>query len=341
MAKRKDEMGEHIKSSKRIKCPKKNYVLAPPRIESLSDLVRMGKSLVQYPNLDMSMLWRITPYIEELNDLIGMKSFKETVFIQILYYIQGLHLACEDEYLHTLMLGPPGVGKTTAAKLLGKIYRSMSILNKDGSFKIAHRDDFVAGYLGQTAIKTQKLLESCIGGVLFIDEVYSLGPRSEDRDSFSDEALDTLTSFLSEHKQDFCCIAAGYEEDIITRLFSKNIGLQRRFPWIHRIEQYSTNELMLIFLRMLEQQCWDTNANHTVIEDILSVNPAYFQYAGGDIDTFLTKCKMAHAKRLINEPDQIKYLLTETDLREGFILFEKTNGRKDESNTTMHSYMYN
>ena len=88
----------------------------------------------------------------------------------------------------------------------------MGILSNKGNFTIAKREDFIAQYLGQTAIKTRALLESCIGGILFIDEVYSLGPGQKDKDSFSKEAIDTLNVFLSEHKDNFCCIIAGYEK---------------------------------------------------------------------------------------------------------------------------------
>ena len=83
----------------------------------------------------------------------------------------------EEEYLHTMIYGPPGCGKTTVAKIIGKIYQGLGILSRKGTFKIAYRDDFIAGYLGQTAIKTQKLLKSSIGGVLFIDEVYALSSQ--------------------------------------------------------------------------------------------------------------------------------------------------------------------
>ena len=170
-----------------------------------------------------------------------MKCLKETVFYQILYYLQNMHLRDNSsEYLHTMIYGTPGCGKTTVAQIIGKIYQTLGVLSRNGIFKIAHRDDFIAGYLGQTATKTQKLLKSCIGGILFIDEVYSLAPRENDKDSFSKEALDTLTAFLSEHKNDFCCIAAGYEEDVENCFFAMNKGLKRRFPWVHKIDNYTS-----------------------------------------------------------------------------------------------------
>ena len=213
MSKRDRAMEKHIEISKKRK-PRIKLTEAPP-INSITDLIELGQSIKFYKNIDNVMLWRITPYLEELNNLVGMRDLKESILYQLLYYIQGMNSRNQsEEYLHTILFGNPGTGKTTVAQIIAKIYQGMGILSKNGPFKIAHRDDFIAGYLGQTAIKTMKLLKSCLGGVLFIDEVYALGPGQEDKDSFSKEAIDTLTSFLSEHTNDFCCIAAGYEKDI-------------------------------------------------------------------------------------------------------------------------------
>jgi SpoVK/Ycf46/Vps4 family AAA+-type ATPase len=202
---KRDPVRNEQQNYKKLKVKTKPIILenAPP-LNSLPDLVKLSQSIILYKNIDSIMLWRLSPYITELNNLIGMTSLKETIFDQILYYLQGMHLRNDSqEYLHTMIFGSPGCGKTTVAKIIGKIYQSLGILSRNGNFKIAYRDDFIAGYLGQTAIKTKKLLNSCIGGVLFIDEVYALAPRDNDKDSFSKEALDILTAFLSEHKNDF------------------------------------------------------------------------------------------------------------------------------------------
>lgn len=296
---------------------------APP-IMSINDLIEIGHSVKLYSNIDSIMIWRVTPYLEELNNLIGMEDLKQTIFNQVLYYIQGMHERNDtDEYLHTMIYGSPGTGKTTVAQLIGKIYQSLGILSKKGIFKIAHRDDFVAGYLGQTAIKTEKLLKSCIGGVLFIDEVYSLAPRENDRDSFSKEALDTLTAFLSEHKKDFCCIAAGYEEDVENCFFAMNQGLKRRFPWVHRITKYTPTELALIFNKMVEDINWETNIKQKDLEIMIANNSKLFQNAGGDIETFITKCKISHATRVISLREEHKFILTKEDLYNGLSLVKK------------------
>ena len=134
----------------------------------------------------MIMLWKIVPYLEKLNEMIGMESLKESILYQLLYYLQGLHIRSpEGEYLHTIITGSPGTGKTTIAKIIGNIYQKSGILPGNGPFKIAHRQDFIAGYLGQTTNKTLKFLQSCLGGVVFIDEIYSLGNEEKGRDLFS------------------------------------------------------------------------------------------------------------------------------------------------------------
>lgn len=286
-----------------------------PALETVSDLVQLSKSRKFYHNVDMHMLWNISECLEELDSMIGMEKLKETLFVQILYYLQKLHKRNRnEEYLHILILGPPGSGKTTVAKIIGNLYVKMGILSDTGTFKIAYRDDFIAEYLGQTAIKTKKLLKSCIGGVLFIDEIYALGPGKNDRDSFSKEAIDTLTGFLSEHKNDFCCIAAGYEEDIKASFLSINKGLMRRFPWVHRIDPYSSKELATIFSKIVYEAKWTLTMKKDDLHEIIETNKDFFIHSGGDMEVLLSKSKMCHAKRVFGKSLKYRYKLDKNDI---------------------------
>jgi SpoVK/Ycf46/Vps4 family AAA+-type ATPase len=310
-----------------------------PSVNSIKDLIEIGKSIKFYKNLDTVMLWRVTPYLEELNKMIGMESLKETIFYQVIYYLQGMHKKnSNEEYLHTVLYGPPGCGKTTVAQIIGKLYQSLNILSPTGTFTIAHRDDFIAGYLGQTANKTKKLLKSCIGGILFIDEVYSLAPKNSDRDSFSKEAIDTLNAFLSEHKNDFCCIVAGYEEEVRNCFFAMNKGLERRFPWVHKISEYSNEELYEIFMKMVKEVDWEIAFDKKDLVNIFEHNKEHFKNAGGDIETFLSKCKMVHSKRVFNMSKEHKFILTKNDINTAMEFIKKNNKKiKDEPPAGMYT----
>ena len=341
MSKRKNTMSTQSKSkNKRQARPVIKLENAPP-VKSIGDLIELGKSIKFYKNLDTVMLWRITPYLEQLDKMIGMKSMKESVFFQIIYYLKGMHTKNRnEEYLHTLIMGSPGGGKTTVAKIIGKIYQAMGVLSHNGPFKIAYRDDFVAEYLGQTAIKTKKLLQSCLGGVLFVDELYSLGPGVKDKDSFSKEALDTLTGFLSEHKNDFCFIGAGYEEDIKKCFMGVNKGLERRFQWVHKIDEYNPEELSDIFLKMVKEMNWHVSMDTKDIINVIKEEKKLFKHSGGSVEVFISKMKMVHAKRVFSLDKEHMFVFTTKDMTNAIDLIKKNSLNKEEDNDRFMYSMY-
>ncbi|MFC7392635.1 stage V sporulation protein K [Scopulibacillus cellulosilyticus] len=191
----------------------------------------------------------------KLNRLVGLEEVKRTVreiyaWLYICQKRKEQHLKVENHSLHMLFKGSPGTGKTTVARLLGELFRDMEILPK-GHLIEAERADLVGEYIGQTAQKTRELVKKALGGILFIDEAYSLG-RGGEKD-FGKEAIDTLVKQMEDKKDQFVLILAGYSNEMEDFL-SLNPGLPSRFPLIISFPNYTDSELMTISEQMIEER---------------------------------------------------------------------------------------
>lgn len=185
--------------------------------------------------------------METLNNLIGLEKIKHDVkeltdFAKIQKARKDAGLKAVPVSLHLVFTGNPGTGKTTVARILAKLYNQIGILSK-GQLIEVDRSGLVAGYVGQTALKTQEQIQAALGGVLFIDEAYTLAAKNED---FGQEAIDTILKAMEDHRDDLIVIVAGYTEPM-ERFINSNPGLKSRFNKYIEFPDYSIDELMQIF----------------------------------------------------------------------------------------------
>ena len=186
--------------------------------------------------------------MKELNGYIGLTTVKEQVD-QLVHWIEIAKLRKEhglpqsDLSLHMVFSGNPGTGKTMIARLMSRIFHSLGILSK-GQLVEVDRGDLVAGYVGQTAIKTKEVINKAMGGVLFIDEAYALTNRGEN--DYGTEAVDTLLKAMEDHRDDLVVIVAGYDEPM-EKFINSNPGLQSRFNKYLYFPDYNGEELMAMF----------------------------------------------------------------------------------------------
>ena len=194
--------------------------------------------------------------LDKLHSLIGLNGVKEEVD-QMIRLIQLQKKAKEfgekniPLSLHLVFYGNPGTGKTTVSRLIAKIYKSLGVLSK-GQLVETDRGGLVGGYVGQTAIKTQEIIDKAMGGILFIDEAYALTHGKGEND-FGQEAVDTILKAMEDHRDDFIVIVAGYPE-LMKEFIASNPGLKSRFNQYINFEDYTPNELKEIFLLYCKNQ---------------------------------------------------------------------------------------
>lgn len=262
-------------------------------IKSINDIINLNHqwNFIKH-NQTLQRLYFLIPALIKLTDMIGLDNIKKDIFKKIIYYIQNPH---NEEYLHTIISGPPGVGKTDFARIYADIFVRLGVLKSDKFIEIK-RDDLVGEYLGQTAPRTRKILEEAMNGVLFLDEAYSLG-NQEKQDSFSKEAIDMINQYLSEQKDKFMFIVSGYEEDLNSCLFAYNQGMRRRFHSHYNITGYSSNELTQIFLQKLKLAKYHTKISDEKLNHFFEENKIQFEYYGGDIEKLVNEIKQVQSLR--------------------------------------------
>ena len=260
---------------------------------------------------------------DELNSLTGLENVKRTIR-EYKNQIAVAKMRGQDArntiQPYFVMLGNPGTGKTTVARILGRIFKELGYLPSDHVVE-TDREDLVAGFVGQTAIKTRKVLEQALGGTLFIDEAYSLTTSRGAAEDFGREAIDTLLKFMEDQRGRMIVIAAGYDREMRDFLNS-NPGLRSRFTNIIQFSDYSTDDCIQIFAALLKSQKLSTldEANAMLATAFNALRQAPNWSNGRDVRTFLEFVLRSQAERVITTASPPN-VITEADIASGLRVF--------------------
>eukprot|EP00658_Telonema_sp_P-2_P029368 TRINITY_DN2234_c0_g1_i7.p1 TRINITY_DN2234_c0_g1~~TRINITY_DN2234_c0_g1_i7.p1 ORF type:complete len:525 (+),score=126.46 TRINITY_DN2234_c0_g1_i7:1219-2793(+) len=257
--------------------------------------------------------------LTKLNAIVGMAGVKEHVVslraqLQLNKERKEAGLQCSGgESLHMIFTGNPGTGKTSVARIVAELLRAMGILER-GHLVETDRSGLVAGYSGQTALKTKSVVESALGGVLFVDEAYAL--VSNDKDSFGKEALDTLIKMVEDHRDNLVVILAGYSGDMAT-MVAQNPGVKSRFPTSINFEDYSADELIQIAELMIKAAGLDLSQEAKQMAfvrcEAIQKNGGRQNGNGRDVRNLVEQAKRQQALRLLKvegkkTPEQLMLL---------------------------------
>lgn len=275
--------------------------------------------------------------LDELNALVGLEKVKSKVQDLIVYQKiqkmrreQNLHSA--KNTLHLAFTGNPGTGKTTVARIVGRIYKQIGLLSK-GHFVEVSRTDLIAGYQGQTALKVKKVIEQAKGGVLFIDEAYSI-TENDHTDSYGRECLTELTKALEDYREDLVVIVAGYTEPM-NQFFESNPGLKSRFNTFIEFNDYSSNELDEILVSMCKKN------DYILTDEVKEKIHFYFEQQTSSKDKSFSNGRlvrnlfddlvMNHARRVINVKNPGREELSTIKVEDfAFADYENDNNLSDE-----------
>ena len=265
---------------------------------------------------------------EELNNLIGLTEIKEQIN-KILNYVKLNKERGQMPTLHMCFTGNPGTGKTSIARIIGKIFEEESILSGSGDFVEIHGRDLVDKYVGWTAQKVHNIVEEAIGGVLFIDEAYSL--IADVRGSFEDEAIATLIKEMEDHRNEICIILAGYREEM-KKLIELNPGFESRIPFTISFPDYKEEELLEIFNGLCKKEKYklSNNCKEILLNNFRNAKEEENFGNGRYVRNLFEKVKFEQADRVMQNNSKVINSINKSDIEKAIsaITFKENSKRK-------------
>lgn len=265
---------------------------------------------------------------EELNDLIGLDEIKKQIN-KILSYVKLNKERGQMPSLHMCFTGNPGTGKTSIARIIGKIFEEENILSGSGDFVEIHGRDLVGKYVGWTAQKVHDTVEKAIGGVLFIDEAYSL--VADRRGSFEDEAIATLIKEMEDHRNEICIILAGYTKEM-SDLIKLNPGFESRIQFTIDFPDYNEEELLAIFKGLCKKEKYklSENCKEILIDNFNKAKKEENFGNGRYVRNLFEKIKFEQADRIVQTNNKSINSITKKDIEKAIqtITFKEKQTRK-------------
>ena len=261
---------------------------------------------------------------EEVEDPLYVKQRREKINL------------LNGHFLHTLLLGNPGSGKTTFATLLVDVWDSIGIVSKE-RFKITKRSDFIGKYQGHSVAKTKKLIDSCKGGVIFIDEAYSLISAKDGDDLYGREVVTEIVEAMSNPDRQVLFIMAGYEKDM-KNMLSSNDGLERRFGYVYRFKAAGAQLIQSIFINQLKLNSWKIAKNdRKEVCEFFARNFKHLKHAGGSTKQLLFHAQQNSVCRQF--PNKAENILSLKDLEEGLKTFQNHSQVFTKTKPPKHMYL--
>lgn len=302
------------------------------RIAMMKEPSKEELSCIKYSDFNFDqqdVRTEITEALNELSQMVGLKRVKEEVNT-LLSLAQNRKQREENGYaaeainMHMAFLGNPGNGKTTVARIMAKLLYNMGFIGEDKIVEVSC-PNLIAGYTGQTAMKTRDVIINAMGGVLFIDEAYALNSTAG---GFGDEAIAVLLKYMEDYHENLVVIVAGYEDEM-EKFLNSNSGLRSRFPNVIHFEDYTADELLRIFeLLCHKKQYAMTSEAKQLLHSFIKSHKSEFRGNGRDVRNLFEKVQKKQAFRLAKEEKCTAKMLMEIvkeDIQEAISDYEKNN----------------